>query len=398
MASLPPSLRFVNRVGRAWRAAGRSPRRIQADTLVAEAQRQAGRADLGDPTEYRTALEVITQGLEHTPHLSTVGRFSVRRQLVGALAQRAVREAWRERAPERFQTPLRTPLVIVGLPRTGTTFLHHLLSAPSDTRSLAMWEVARPFPPVEGPDRRQTINKRAANWVLGAMPDFADKHDTGRDAPEECMHLMNQAFFAWTYWSVYDVPGYRDWLTTADATPAYRIWSDVLRFHQHDTPQRRFVLKSPSHAAHLDALIEAVPEARVVFAHRDVTSVVPSFASLLTTLRGATHLPEHIDRRSLGTEALAHLGWAADRARALRDRVPSHRRIDVHFDELRSTPLAVAERIHRAFDLPWTPDVEAAVSGVIAAKSGRRSSGHRYSADDFGLTDRAITDRIPPLA
>ena len=397
MPSLPRSLRLVNRVGRAWRAAGGSPRPIHADALVEEVLQACGRTDLGPESEYREGLEVVTRGLADAPHLSTVGRMMVRRQVRGSLLQRAARAGWKAAAPERFKTPLRTPLVIVGLPRTGTTFLHHLLSSAPQTRTLAMWEVAKPFPPVQGPDRRKTDNARAADWVLASMPDFAQKHNTGREAPEECMHVMNLAFFTWTWWSAHAIGGYRDWLQTADPGAAYGVWSDVLRFHQADDPQRRFVLKSPSHSAYLDALLAAVPEARVVFTHRDVRSVVPSFASLVQTLREATHARGALDPHALGREVLDHLADTADRARRLRAQVPADRLFDVQFDDLRQRPVEVMRDIHAHFDLGWDEPMQAAAAGLVRAQAGHKKSTHRYTASHYGLTDDQIVARIPPI-
>ena len=385
-------------MGRAWRAVGGSPRAIVADALIDEVLKATGRTSLGPESEYRAPLDVIVKGLQHAPHLSTVGRMMVRRQIRGSLLQRAARAGWQERTPDRFQTPLRTPLIIVGLPRTGTTFLHHLLAAAPDTRSLAMWEVAKPFPPLDGPDLRRSDNERAANRVLASMPDFATKHDTARDAPEECMHVMNLAFFTWTWWSAHNVPGYRDWLQTADPRPAYRVWSDVLRFHQHTRPNQRFVLKSPSHSAYLDALLEAAPEARVVFTHRDPRKVVPSFASLVHTLREATHTPDHLDPHALGRQVLDHLADTAERAKRLRAQIPADRLVDVHFDDLRANPLAVAERVHRAFGLDWTDTNRSAADTLVRTQAARKASGHRYSAATYGLTDDAILARIPSLA
>ena len=366
--------------------------------MIEEVLEQTGRTELGPEAAYRPGLEVVTRGLENAPHLSTVGRMMVRRQIRGSLLQRAAREAWRDVAPERFETPLRTPLIIVGLPRTGTTFLHHLLASPQDTRSLSMWEVAKPFPPTSGPDTRRSDNERAASWVLSSMPDFAVKHHTGRDAPEECMHVMNMAFFTWTWWSAHRIPGYRAWLRSADPRPAYKAWSDVLRFHQHGAPERRFVLKSPSHSGCLDALLEAVPEARVVFTHRDVRTVVPSFASLVRSLREATHARDHLDPAALGAEVLDHLAHTADRARRLRAAIPRDRLLDVHFNDLRADPLAVMQGVHEHFGLPWTAELEKRATELVTAQAGQKQSGHRYAPEDFGLRVEQIVERIPPIA
>ncbi len=397
MDTLPLPLRVVNRVGRMWRAAGGRPRALDADALVADVLKSTGRTDLGPAAEYRPALEVVLDGLDRAPHLSTVGRMLVNSRLQASLTHRANREDWKARAPERFATPVRKPLIIVGLPRTGTTFLHHLLASAPDARTLPMWQVARPFPPPTGPDTRRADNAKLVRRMRQTLPEFATKHDTGNDAPEECMHVMNLAFFAWTYWSMSGLPGYREWWWQADPTPAYRVWSDVLRFEQSVNPSPRFVLKSPSHTAHLDALLAAEPDARLVFTHRDPRSVVPSFASLLRTMRRTVFLREHLDLPALGTEVLDQLGRTADRARELRRTLPADRIVDVPFDELRQDPIAVVERVHRHFDLPWDDTTRATIDNAARSKADRKASGHRYTAEEFGLRGDAIAERIPSL-
>ncbi|MBO85808.1 MAG: hypothetical protein CL927_10640 [Deltaproteobacteria bacterium] len=397
MERLPPSLRLINRVGRVWRSAGGSPRALRADALLSEALSASGRADLGPVADYRPGLDVLLSGLQRAPHLSTVGRVIMTRRIRTVLTHRAERETWCERSPERFRAPLPAPLIIVGLPRTGTTFLHHLLSSVPNTRSLALWQVSRPFPPVEGPDRRRAAAKRLMGWIGHALPEFEAKHDTDADAPEECMHIMNLSFYAWTYWSMAGIPGYREWWWEADPEPAYRAWSEALRFEQFERPQDRLVLKSPSHTAQLAALLAAEPDARIVFTHRDVASVVPSFASLIRTMRRATYLPEYLDRNALGAETLDQLARTADRARAARSSIPADRLVDVPFEALRADPVGVVERIHKAFGFDWDPRIEQAVREAAENKGHRKSSGHRYSAEEFGLNKDEIRERIPTL-
>ncbi len=397
MDSLPPSLRLINRVGRVWRSAGGSPRSLDADALVAATLRKAPKTGLGPTADYRPGLDAILEGLDRASHLSTVGRFIMTRRVRTVLAHRAEREAWRARAPERFEAPLRAPLIIVGLPRTGTTFLHHLLSSVPGTRSLAFWQVAHPFPPLDGPDRRRTVSARLVKRIGNTLPEFAAKHDTDTDAPEECMHIMNLSFFAWTYWSMAGLPGYREWWWSADPTPAYGAWSDALRFEQAARPTERLVLKSPSHTAHLDSLLAAEPDARIVFTHRKARAVVPSFASLIRTMRRVMYLPEHLDLRALGAETLDQLGRTADRARAHRRTIRADRLVDVPFDDLRADPMGVVERIHRTFGFDWNETIAASVRAAVSHNADRKASGHRYTAAEFGLGPDQIDARIRPL-
>lgn len=396
MSRLPTPIRALNAVGRAWRAVGLSPRPLDPDALIEAALREAAKEpgltspDLGDPSEFRPGLEVVCTALENLPDLPTAGRFAARRQILRALRQRIRRLAFRTQHPERFAKRLHPPVVVLGLPRTGTTFLHRLLSAPSDTRALPMWEVSMPFPPLQGPDKRREAGERAATMMKRAIVDIDRKHATGADEPEECMHLQDEAFFSWSWFSNYPIPSYTRWLQTADARPAYRVWSDVLRYVQGLDHSRRLTLKSPSHTAHLATLLDEMPDARIVWTHRDPRTVVPSFASLIATTRAIATTPTTGDPHALGREISEFLAHQLQSGLNQRDRVATGQLIDVSFDDLRRDPLATVARIHHHFGLPWTPDVSRSVQAQIDARPRNRHGSHAYSLADFGLSDSLI--------
>ena len=383
--SLPTPLRLANRMGRAWRKLGGPVRPLDADAVIADVQKATGCSDLGADDGWRTGLQQICADVALPDHLSTVGRFALRRHVVSGLHQRARRIQWQAQSPERFQTELRPPLVVVGLPRTGTTFLHRLLASPSGARGLPMWQVAEPFPSVEGPDHRQRRTQQLSSTLHRSLPAFQHKHSTASDAPEECMHTMASAFYTWTFWSTWRAHGHQEWMRTADPAPAYRVWGDVLRFLQADAPDQRFVLKSPSHTAPLAALIAEVPTARIVWTHRAPESVVPSYASLIETLRTMA-LPKGVsaDRAALGAEVLAHLRDVWKRAHAQADAIPAEQRVDVDFKELVADPVGVVRRIHGAFDLPFDA---AQVARDVDNRPRNAHGKHRYGLSDYGLTD-----------
>lgn len=397
--ALAAPLRALNRLGRAYRALGGSPRALDADAIVAHVLHTTGRTDLGDPTAYRPALDAFLADLAPGDRASTTGIVMARRRLVTSLSHRARALDWRAHAPERFDTELRPPIVVLGLPRTGTTFLHRLLAAAPDTRVLTAWEVADPWPPLSGPDHRRQHLRVPAAIAERALPDLFTKHATGLDAPEECMHLMAQAVFWWNLWAMYGGPTYKRFLHATPPTAAYRAWGDVLRFYQSQD-SRRFVLKSPSHVGHLNTLLAEVPSARIVWTHRDPVESVPSFASLVRTLREVGTVPSLHTSEAVGPDVLDHLGQVADRAVAHRHCIPSTQLVDVTLKQLRTEPLAVVERIHTAFGLPWDGDTERRVRAVVAQREARKRTvaPHAYSAADFGLTDAAVRERFSAYA
>ena len=76
------------------------------------------------------------------------------------------------------------------------------------------------------------------------------------------------------------VPTYARWLEQADMTPAYAQHRLALQTLQSRQPTERWILKTPNHLWHLDAMLAAYPDARVIWTHRDPGPVVTSLASL----------------------------------------------------------------------------------------------------------------------
>ncbi len=400
MSRLPTPIRSLNAVGRVWRAAGFPPRRLDPDDLIQVALDNTRKlpgfegATMGDTSEFREGLEVVCAALEQLPELPTAGRFAARRQILRALQQRLKRRTWLEQHPERFARRLTPPVIVLGLPRTGTTFLHRLLAAPDDTRALPLWEVATPFPPMQGPDARKANGERFISMVKKALSDFDAKHATGADEPEECMHLQDEAFLSWSWFSNYPIPTYTRWLQTADPTHGYRVWHDVLRFVQGQDASKRLTLKSPSHLSRIEAILDRVPDARIVWTHRDPATVVPSFASLIASTRRIAATPATADPHALGWELSEFLSGQLKQGLAARDRVPTGQLIDISFYELRRDPLATVARIHHHFGLPWTPAVSRAVQAEIRARPEQRHGVHRYGLAEFGLSQTLIDEKF----
>jgi len=373
-----------------------------ADALqAAEAELGSQVASLGDVSEFRAGLESVCSALEELPELPTVGRFSAHRQIRQALRQRIRRIAWREKHPERFTGPLHAPLIVLGLPRTGTTFLHRLLSAPSDARAMPMWEVSMPLPPLVGADNRRKLGQRGAMVVRRLLPNIDAKHTTGADEPEECLHLQDEAFFSWSFFSNYPIPTYTQWFCDADASHAYDVWLDLLRFIQSGAPTQRLTLKSPSHLAHIGAILDRVPDARIVWTHRDPVDVVPSFASLIASTRALATTPQTSDPHALGREMSDFLATQLKQGLAWRERVSTGQLIDISFEDLTRDPLATVARIHHHFGLSWSPEVSRAVQSEIQTRPRNRHGAHRYGLADFGLSRGLVTelfDNYTPVA
>lgn len=372
------------------RLAGAPP--LHAGSLEAAAEGATGLRDFGE-ARYRDGLERLLSSAENDADLNPFGRELLRRVARAALEARLGFVEARRATPELFEGPLVPPLIVTGLPRTGTTHMHRLLASAPGHRAVPFWQL---LTPVSIRSRATTARRRRyAESILRPrrwfLPDFDAVHHIRADAPEECSVMLGLTFESLVFWLLTPVHGYLDWYVTRDRRSKYRDYALLLRAVQASDPTRRLVLKAPAHSDALEALIDALPEAMIVQTHRDVVAATTSWCSLTCALHRVTSREIDVPRAVAGNVAL--LERLAQRSLEARDRLDS-RVVDVHYDELVSEPLAVAQRVHHHFGLPAGADVLRAARRYVACNPARLHGEHRYAPEGFGLEPSDLRARF----
>ena len=406
----PRLIRVANRVLRSLMK--RRAVRVALDeaSLIEAAENTTGLLDLGDPS-FREPMRVLLRSIEDEAQLHPLGRFITRTRLISTLATRMRLEEHIRRTPaiERERVP--PPIVIVGLPRTGTTLLHRLLASDARVRSLSSWEAILPVPldPTResGPDeveKRVAFAQRSEKALQYMAPDFFAVHPIDARAPEEDVLLLDLAFRSTVPESTLRVPTYAHWLEQQDQLPAYRLMKRVMQALQYQSKPDassagtgapwRWVLKTPHHLEWLDALLEVFPDATLVWTHRDPKQVVPSFCSMLAHGRGI--FSDAIDPHEIGRDWLRKGSERmVGRAMDARARLGEARFHDVRYADLVRDPIAVARAIEERAGLGWSRDAETRMRDRLRTETQHRHGVHRYALADFGLTshdvDRAFT-------
>lgn len=385
--SLPPALRLVNALGDTARRLGLARDTLEPDALIEEACRVTGHTDLGDPS-HRPALDALLRSCTEDANLHFIGRRHMRELVVRALITRLRLVDAVRRAPDA--TPISPPLLLCGLPRSGTTFLHRLLAEADGTRALRLWELMDPLPG-NGPDtRRADVDARMARLRRFAPANLDAQHVMRADLPDECGHLLKPTFLSSLYWMA-PVTGYLAWYPHHDARPAYRDYRRLLGLLQSD-PSHRYVLKDPFHAMNLPALFAAIPDARVVQTHRAPAEVVPSLHKLALTTQAV--LSDGVDPARIVEANTAWLETVATRSVDDRARLPEDRVLDIDYRDLIADPVGTARRVHTHFGLPWDDALQARLTTFVAENGQRRHGDNPYAAEDFGQTAAGIDARF----
>lgn len=376
------------------------------ERLLASARRRVDADDFGSEP-FLEPLGVLLDSYRAAP-LNDLGIGILRGNLLRSLMQRLRSEAWCTQHPEILDEQLEPPIVVVGMMRSGTTLLQRLLAADPRLTCAYGWEVGEPAPrpgwdPAEPDPRIPDAEEREEQTRTFAAELFAIHPTYVHEAEEEIVFLAD-AFYSPVPEASCDVPGYRAWVYEQDWAPAYRWLHRMLQLLQwqkrrRGEPVRPFVLKTPPHLGHLDTLLATFPGAHLVHAHRDPVDVIPSGASLNTTLWRTDCDPADVDPHEVGRQWLERMGWTCDRAMEARRHIPAEQVTDIHFAESVADPIWAAEKVLVRAGFELRDDSVAAMQAWLVQDRKRESlPTHRYTAADFGLTDHQIRERFAAYA
>ncbi len=275
---------------------------------IDRAQIDASLADVDEP------LELLIDSLQTDAQLTELGHDFTRRWMTRLIAERARLDQWAIADPALDQEQIVAPLIVAGAPRTGTTFLHGLLTQPSGHRAPQGWELLFPSPPpgLDSSDdaRRLSAADDELTWPQRQSESMMSIHRYAGKMHKECLSAMSFAFRSEEFVSRYRVPRYVEWLQACDMTPAYEIHRRVLQVLQRRQPTSQWVLKSPVHLNNLPTLLAVYPDARVVITHREPTEVLGSVTSLIANLRRA--FSDAVDEREIARYHLDLYGRSLD--------------------------------------------------------------------------------------
>lgn len=304
------------------------------EELLDAARADTGLDDFG-VDDFREGLEILVRALREEARLNSVGETVLRQRIVGHLKQRLHVEDWYHRHPEIDDAPIQSPLIGLGLPRTGSSALSCLLAEDPNARSLLTWQASEPCPPpstVQGADPR--IERiREANQRAG----LKSHTPSGANSPIECQDLMALDFKAQIFQALAQIPSYSWWLLDADLTSTYLYERRVLKLLQWRFPAKPWRLKAPTHILYLNHLERAFPDARFVMTHRDPAEVILSVASVYADIVGK--FTDHLDRPYLGKLNVEQWSLGMKRALAYRDSGNDARFYDIDFRAMQRDPI-----------------------------------------------------------
>jgi glyoxylase-like metal-dependent hydrolase (beta-lactamase superfamily II) len=371
---------------------------FSAEHILGQARTRSGLSDFG-PEDFRERLRLLAEEWGGDEGLTNLGRLGLQQNLIRYATNRLLIQDELKRHAKLREIPIDQPIIVAGLPRTGTTHLLNLMAADSRLRALPLWESYEPLPLpnesllADGTDPR--YRRCADAWASMQLmtPLLAAMHPMNPDHIHEELELMTPDFASYNFEWLSMSPCWRDHYYRTDQTPHYRYMKDVLRILQKRRGPSRWVLKCPQHLEQLPVLQEVFPDATVVFTHRDPVAVVQSALTMLA-------YGQRVSRKRVEIAALAEY-WVARIEHLLvacvRDRgcIPPERSLDVRFDDFMADELGTVARVHAKAGLEMSPAARAELQAF--ARSNPRGKAGRVVYDlntDFGIDPAMLRKRF----
>jgi hypothetical protein len=371
---------------------------LTVDAVCQAATSRTGLDDFG-PDDFRQRLGLQLAEMDADDERTGIGRLLMFADCTRYAANRLlIRDLIRHHA-EILEVPIERPVIVVGLPRSGTTHLVNLLAADTRFRSMPLWESYEPVPirdeepGADGTDPRWVRCQKAWEAMQAAAPFVAAMHPMAPDHVHEEIELQLPDFSSYNLEWVARAPQWRDHYLARDQTAHYAYMKTVLQILQWYRPRERWVLKSPQHLEQLGPLLTTFPDATVVVTHRDPVAVVQSTITMTcygarTTYRATR--PEWY--RDYWTDRIGRLLDASVRDRRL---LPAARTVDVLFHEYMADELGTLERVYECAGIEFTQRARAEVAAYQRAHPRGKEGRVVYDLRrDFATTPDEVRARF----
>ena len=363
--------------------------RFDADNLMETALRRAGRQTFRDRS-FERSLRMLLDCYAAEAQLNVFGRLAAKWDVLRCLNNLLRFEAEEERHPEIVGAPIDRPVFITGFPRSGTSFLHSLLSQDQSILMPRCWQTISPYPERnKSRDQRQEQVERQLAIFQRLAPEMETLHPLNADSPQECTEITAQVFQSLRYETTHRIPSYQEWIDGHGHLDAYRFHKRFLQHLQHQQHGgEQWILKCPDHVQALSTIESVYPDCRFVFVHRDPLRVIASAAKLTEVIRRP--FARYVDKKELGRQVVGRIMESANIMVAHASR--ADRILHIHYAELVRNPMLVIEKLYEQLDLELSASAQQRMIAFLA--QSRHHGGRDYNLAEFGLDPADLSIRF----
>ena len=371
-----------------------------ADSVVRDACAVDELSDFGDAS-HREPMERLLWSLQHEARLNSLGELVLRQRVVDILATRLRIQEYLKRFPEIRDEKIVGPLVIVGLPRTGTTMLHRTIAADHRMYAPLWFETRFPCPSLDwdpaGVDQRILDGKAEMQAMLDANPDLLAVHPMDAMGPDEDIMLLEQSFYSFNIQAYAHLPSFDSWIEAQDHTVGYEYWKLLLQFLQWQKKRvgqqaQRWTVKAPHHLHYMDLVFKMFPQAKVVQTHRDPVDTIPSLSSMTFGLWKI--YSDHADARVLGSTWARKFAKGMNHTMDVREQMGEEHFLDLWFKDTVSQPLREIQKVYDFVGMDFTEEARAEMEQWQDFNKRELRPAHAYSLEEFGFTETGLKDQF----
>jgi hypothetical protein len=363
---------------------------FNVEQLIKAAQEETGLTDFrGD--DFREPLARLVDALNTEARLNDFGRFRAQMTINAGLCSRLRMAQYLQHHPEVQEEEVVKPVFIVGLPRTGTTALHHMLNQDSGNLTLRLWAAQNPVPPPEtatyNTDPRIAKQQEGVALTETFLPGFMATHLLGAEEPDECYMLLNRNFMSVEYSALFHIPSYANWLYANLCTRDSYSWHKLQLQLLQSRHKGLWVLKAPFHQLGLAEILKYYPDAIIVQTHRAPMSIVASGCSFSEILRKSSS--DHLDRDEIGRDWMDMLSIYTHTFEAEREQLESQHPgqfLDLKHDDFVANPWPAIEKIYQLRGVQLTDQGRAGMAQWLAQNPRGKHGKHEYRLQDYGIT------------
>ena len=370
--------------------------KINANEILDQAKSETGLSDLGEPLFFE-GLNRLIDSINNEANLNEIGIQAQPIRIQGLLSNRLRFEEDLKKFPEILDQEIIAPIVIVGLPRTGSTMTHRLLASDPNHTAMLWWEGRYPalLPGEKRGDieSRMELGKAEVDAVVAASPEALDIHPWDYKGADEEILLLEHNFLSTVPESFMALPSYSEWIEEQDHTLAYEDLKKFIQYLQWQNPGRekkRWVLKSPHHLGFIDKMISVFPDAKIIQTHRDPIKTVPSFCSMCANL--FEPLTTNFDKVFIGKHWSNKLTRALNHCMNISEQHPDNF-LDLEFLNMIKDPIDEMKKIYEFIGEPFGEKTEVAME-AWREENKHEMGAHKYSLEEYDLTESQINDNF----
>ena len=370
--------------------------KINANEILDQAKSETGLSYLGEPLFFE-GLNRLIDSINNEANLNEIGIQAQPIRIQGLLTNRLRFEEDLKKFPEILDQEIIAPIVIVGLPRTGSTMTHRLLASDPNHTAMLWWEGRYPalLPGEKRGDieARMELGKAEVDAVVAASPEALDIHPWDYKGADEEILLLEHNFLSTVPESFMALPSYSEWIEEQDHTLAYEDLKKFIQYLQWQNPGRekkRWVLKSPHHLGFIDKMISVFPDAKIIQTHRDPIKTVPSFCSMCANL--FEPLTTNFDKVFIGKHWSNKLTRALNHCMNISEQHPDNF-LDLEFLNMIKDPIDEMKKIYEFIGEPFGEKTEVAME-AWREENKHEMGAHKYSLEEYDLTESQINDNF----